>query len=71
MRYQAVFFLDPYDTGVRDVIMTDDLDDLLDQVTAYLMSRSCGYNLLSWNGSRWVAMDRVCYRLINQRLGRF
>ena len=71
MRYLATFFPDPYDTGIRDVIIEDDLDTLLDKAVDYLRQHECGYTLSVFTGSSWKGMDRVPYRLINHRLGRF
>lgn len=71
MKYQAVFFPDPYDVGVRDAIMTEDLDELVDRSADYLRQHDCGFTLLSFDGHRWKSLDRVPYRLINQKLGRF
>lgn len=71
MRYLATFFPDPYDVGVRDVIMEEDLDTLLDRTVEYLRQHDCGYTLSVFNGQSWRSMDRVPYRIINHRLGRF
>ena len=70
-KFQAVFFPDPYDIGVRDVIIEDDLDTLLDKAVEYLRQHDCGYTLSVFTGQSWRAMDRVPYCLINHRLGRF
>lgn len=72
MRYLATFFLDPYDTGIRDVIMSDDdMEFLVTQVVEYLKENPCGYVLTEFDGIRFRGMPREWYREINHRLGRF
>lgn len=71
MRYMATFFPDPYDTGIRDVIMSDDMEFLVTQVVDYLKENPCGYILTEYDGIRFHGMSREWYREINHRLGRF
>lgn len=71
MPYQVTFFPDPYDTGIREVILENDLDRLLDKTAAYLRQNMCGYILEEYNGIRIKGMDRSYYREVNKRLGRF
>lgn len=71
MRYLATFFPDPYDTGIRDVIMSEDMDALLPQVVEYLREKPCGYVLTEYDGIRFRGVPREWYREINHRLGRF
>ena len=72
MRYLATFFPDPYDTGIRDVIMSDDdMEFLVTQVVEYLKENPCGYILTEYDGTRFHGMSREWYREINHRLGRF
>lgn len=72
MRYIATFFPDPYDTGIRDVIMSDDdMEFLVTQVVEYLKENPCGYILTEYDGTRFHGMSREWYREINHRLGRF
>ena len=71
MRYLATFFPDPYDTGIRVVIISEDMDNLLPQVVDYLRDNPCGYTLTEYDGIRFRGMPREWYREINHRLGRF
>ena len=71
MRYLATFYPDPYDTGIRDVIMSEDMNTLLPQVVDYLRETPCGYVLTEYDGIRFHGMSRSWYREINKPLGRF
>ena len=71
MPYQVTFFPDPYDTRIREVILEDDLNRLLDKIAAYLCDNMCGYILEEYNGIRVKGLDRKYYYEVNKRLGRF
>lgn len=71
-KYQAIFFPDPYDIGIRDVIIKEDLVDLLgDAVKYYKEHMNCPVLFQELQGKKWKNMTRSVYRDFNQRMGRF
>lgn len=71
-KYQAVFFPDPYNIGVRDVIIKDKLPDLLQEACNYYKrTTDCLYLFQVLVGRRWQELPRSVYREFNKMLGRF
>lgn len=71
-KYQAVFFPDPYNIGVRDVIIKDKLLDLLQEAfNYYKRNNDCPYLFRVLVGRRWQELPRSVYREFNKMLGRF
>ncbi len=71
-RYQAVFFPNPYDMGVRDVIIKDKLSDLLQEACKYYKCNNADTYLFQvLVGRRWQELPRSVYREFNKMLGRF
>lgn len=71
-KYQAVFFPDPYNIGLRDVIIKDDLHDLLREACNYYKRHSdYPYLFQVLVGRRWQELPRSVYREFNKMLGRF
>ena len=71
-KYQAVFFPDPYDTGIRDVIMNDDLATVLQEAAKYYHYHPdipVLFQVLV--NRRWQELPRTVYRNFNQMVGRF
>lgn len=71
MKYFATFFPDPFDTGIRDVIIKEDREEFLSLVVNYLRERPVGFSMAQYDGEHFRALPRSSYVEINKRLGRF
>ena len=68
--YKAVLFPDPYLPEIRDVIMKESPEDLIQAVVEYLKRDPCGFILFKHDGKRYRELPRIYYYYVNHKLGR-
>lgn len=72
MNYQAVYFPDPYDIGVREVQFASTAEELQAAVIErFSQSGRCAYGMYEKTENGWKALPRRYYFEINKRLGMF
>lgn len=72
MKYQVVFFPDPYDIGIREVEFAG-TEEALEAIVLdrFQQSGPCAYGMYEKCAKGWKALPRQCYYEINKKLGRF
>lgn len=69
-KYQAIIYTDPYDIGVCNTLVNENLGELLEDISRLDVS-NFPVVLLEMSGKRWKELPRSAYIELNKLLGRF